>query len=298
MISDWVAAFRLRTLPLALASVIVGTCLAVAEGFWDTAVFAGCCITTSLLQVLSNLANDYGDSVHGADHDGRKGPSRAVQTGKISPQAMRRAVIILALLALIAGIATLLRAFPEDWQLVAAWMVIGLICIGAAITYTAGRKPYGYMGLGDFSVVLFFGLVAVLGTCFLFTRQILPVDVLPALSTGMLAAGVLNINNIRDIDSDRVAGKFSIPVRIGLPAARNYQSILLWGALILTALYVLLKPDRGIYSFLFLASAPVLFVIDRAVRRLPAAQLDPWLRRMSFASLLFATLFGAGVLLT
>lgn len=298
MIAAWIQAFRLRTLPVALASIGMGTFLALDDGYWNTSVFIMCSVTTCLLQVLSNLANDYGDSIHGADHSGRVGPSRAVQTGAISSSAMRRAVVICASLSFVSGVVTLVLAFPDRWLLIAGWVVIGLVCIAAAITYTAGRKPYGYMGLGDASVILFFGFIAVCGTYFLFSGAWNILQVMPATACGLLAAGVLNINNIRDIESDRVAGKFSLPVRFGRNAAIWYHRFLLWGAVLSAVVYVSMLPDRSPWSYLFLLTTPLLYSVDRAVSGLPSAELDPWLRRMALSTLAFTLLFGTGLLLS
>lgn len=294
MISSWISAFRLRTLPLALASVFMGGILAAESGVRHDSVFLLCCITTCFLQILSNLANDYGDAVHGADHAGRKGPRRAVESGLITAVAMKRAVGLFALLSFCSGTATLLLAFRDQWYSVLIWLVIGLLCIGAAITYTAGRKPYGYVGLGDASVVLFFGLVAVCGTVFVISGKFVPAHLLPAVTCGFLAAGVLNINNVRDIESDKAAGKFSIPVRIGRNAASWYQSFLIWGAMVLSVCYILTSRRPEPFDFLFLLTAPLFYRIDAAVHNLPGDQLDPWLKRMALATLFFVVLFGIG----
>lgn len=297
MIGTWITAFRLRTLPLALASVLMGGFLAAAEGFRSDAVFVMCCLTTCFLQILSNLANDYGDAVHGADNAVRIGPRRAVESGLISASAMKAAVALVAVLAFASGVITLLLAFRDQWLTVVIWLVIGLMCIGAAITYTAGRKPYGYLGLGDASVILFFGVVAVCGTVFVISSQFFALHLLPAHACGFLAAGVLNINNVRDMESDRAAGKYSIPVRIGRKAASFYHTFLMYGAVVLAFVFVIIRSDAGIVDFLFLLTLPLLYRIDSAVRHLPQAQLDPWLKRMALTTLLFVVLFGAGILL-
>src|SRR5687768_14166589 len=167
---------------------------------WD--IFLLCVLTTIFLQILSNLANDYGDSIHGADNIKRKGPSRAVQSGAIRPQQMRAAIILFAMLSLVSGIVLLLVSFGFQWDAILFFFALGLLSIGAAVTYTIGRKPYGYLGLGDLSVLIFFGLVGVMGSYYLFTETISWYEVLPAMSMGLLSIAVLNINNIRDIESD------------------------------------------------------------------------------------------------
>jgi len=294
--SPWISAFRLRTLPLALSSISMGGFLAAAQGRFDGFVFALCCSTTILLQILSNLANDYGDTVNGADHAGRKGPSRTVQSGAISLSAMRNAIIVFVILSLISGIALLLTAFGMNTELLLTFFGIGLLCIAAAILYTVGKRPYGYAGLGDLSVLIFFGGVGVTGSLYLFTHSLSTWSLLPALACGLFSVGVLNINNMRDIDSDREAGKYSIPVRIGKAKAGIYHWFLLWGG-IGAAVFYTLQNYRSPIQFLFLLSMPLFFVIGKAVNEKPSAELDPYLKRMALGTLLFVLLFGIGQLM-
>lgn len=296
-LSPWIHAFRLRTLPLALSSVSMGGFLAAAQGKFNTTVFLLCCLTTVLLQVLSNLANDYGDTINGADHAGRQGPQRAVQSGAITPVAMRSAILVFIAFSLASGIALLFTAFGTDVRLLLTFFGIGLLCIAAAILYTVGKKPYGYAGLGDLSVLIFFGGVGVTGTLFLFTHQLSASSLLPALACGLFAVGVLNINNMRDIESDRQAGKYSIPVRIGKVKAGVYHWFLLIGGLAAAVVYTVIN-FRSPLQFLFLLSLPLFLVIGKAVNQKPSAELDPYLRRMALGSLLFVALFGIGHLLS
>ena len=219
MANPWIGAMRPRTLPLAIACIGMGAFLAADADSFDGAIFGLSVLTTILLQILSNLANDYGDSQHGADSAERQGPARAVQSGAISPAAMRRSIILFAGLSFISGVTLLYLALGWQWQTFLFFLGLGLLSILAAITYTASKKPYGYVGLGDLSVVIFFGLMAVLGSSYLYLGHLHVAYVLPALSCGFFATAVLNVNNIRDIESDTAAGKRSIPVRIGRPAA-------------------------------------------------------------------------------
>lgn len=261
---------------------------------WD--IFFLCILTTIFLQVLSNLANDYGDSVHGADHAARKGPLRAVQSGAISASQMRNAMILFVMLSLVSGAVLLLVSFGFQWRAILFFFTLGLLSIGAALTYTVGRKPYGYLGLGDLSVFVFFGFVGVLGSYYLFTNAISLYEVLPAMSMGLLSVAVLNVNNIRDIDSDRMAGKFSIPVRLGRSKAIVYHWILLSAAILLIALYTVLKLHSP-WQLLFLLAVPLLLRNGMAVMRQPPERLDPYLKQMAVAALLFVLLFGAGLLI-
>jgi len=292
----WLAAFRLRTLPLSLSCIGMAAFLAAAAGKFNGLLFALCCLTTIFLQILSNLANDYGDSINGADHAGRKGPQRAVQSGVITSAQMRKAVVIFTILCLVSGIGLILIAFGLDWNALLFFLVLGLLCIVAAIAYTVGRKPYGYAGLGDLSVLIFFGLVGVMGSLYLFTRRVDYVDILPALSCGFFSIAVLNVNNVRDIESDRQAGKFSIPVRIGRNRAIVYHWFLLGAGTAAAIIYTLLRYQSP-WQFLFLPVV-VLFVRNGlAVTKLPSENLDPYLKQMALSTLVFVLTFGTGLLL-
>lgn len=295
-IKVWLHAFRLRTLPLALACIGMAGFLAAAAGKFDLVLFTLCCLTTIFLQVLSNLANDYGDSLNGADHEGRKGPLRAVQSGVISAAQMRSAVIVFSLLSLICGLFLLWVSFGTNWRAMALFFCLGLMSIAAAIGYTVGKKPYGYIGLGDISVLIFFGLVGVMGSYYLFTHTISWKELLPALSCGLFSIAVLNINNIRDIESDRIAGKYSIPVRIGKEKAVTYHWILLVGGLLSAIVYIILH-YKSPWQFLFLVTVPLFVKNGLSIHHKPSEELDPFLKQMALSTLLFVLLFGIGLIL-
>jgi 1,4-dihydroxy-2-naphthoate octaprenyltransferase len=269
--------------------------LAASAGAFRWDIFLLCILTTIFLQVLSNLANDYGDSVNGADHAGRKGPQRAVQSGAITAAQMKAAVIIFVLLCLGSGISLLLVSFGLNWNALLFFFGLGVLSIVAAIAYTVGRRPYGYAGLGDFSVLIFFGLVGVMGSYYLFTQQLSWRESLPALSCGFFSIGVLNVNNIRDIESDRAAGKFSIPVRIGRSRAVAYHWLLICGGLLSAVLYSVLT-YHSLWQFLFLLSAPLFLRNGMAVQRKPSHELDPFLKQMALSTLVFVLLFGVGLI--
>lgn len=292
----WLHAFRLRTLPLSLSCIGMAGFLAAYAGRFNALLFILCCLTTIFLQVLSNLANDYGDSVNGADHAGRKGPVRAVQSGAISLNAMRMAVVLLTLLSFASGISLLWVSFGSDWKAILFFLALGLLSIAAAVGYTVGKRPYGYIGLGDISVLVFFGLVGVMGSYYLFTHSITWREILPALSCGFFSIAVLNINNIRDIESDRTAGKYSIPVRIGKEKAALYHWFLLAAGWLSAVSYVALH-YQSIWQFLFLLTTPLFVRIGLAVQRKPSEQLDPYLKQMALATLLFVLLFGIGFMI-
>lgn len=295
-LKSWIGAFRLRTLPLALSCIGMGGFLAAnAHAFrWD--IFLLCVSTTIFLQILSNLANDYGDTVNGADNDQRTGPSRAVQAGAITLGQMKAAVSIFVCLCLASGVALLLVSFGFDWNAILFFFGLGVLSIVAAIAYTVGKRPYGYAGLGDVSVLIFFGLVGVLGSYYLFTKQVSWTETLLALSCGFFSIGVLNVNNMRDIESDRAAGKFSIPVRIGKKMAARYHWFLILGGLGAAIVYTLLEYQTP-FQFLFLLSVPLFLRIGFAVSRKPSVELDPYLKQMALSTLIFVVLFGIGLLL-
>jgi len=293
--SPWISAFRPRTLPLALASILTGGFLAKANGQFNGAVVALAALTTILLQILSNLANDYGDSQNGADSVHRQGPMRAVQSGAITPVEMKRAMWGFGAAALASGIALLLLAlgFQAVWVLL-TFFVLGLSAIWAAINYTAGSKPYGYAGLGDVSVFLFFGIVGVCGTYFLQTRTLPLAVLLPAAALGCFATAVLNVNNIRDIVSDKLAGKITVPVRLGPQHARRYHWLLLVLGVGAAVVYVTLTYHSP-WQWLFVLSLPLFLFNGRQVwARQESMKIDPLLKQMALSTLVFTLLFGIG----
>jgi 1,4-dihydroxy-2-naphthoate octaprenyltransferase len=292
----WVRAFRVRTLPLALSSIAMGGFLAYDAGAFRWDIFLLCILTTIFLQILSNLANDYGDSIHGADNLNRVGPSRAVQSGVIRASQMQAAIVLFGGLSFASGIVLLFVSFGFDWGALLFFLLLGLLSIGAAVTYTIGRKPYGYLGLGDLSVLIFFGFVGVMGSYYLFTKSISWYEILPAMSLGVFSIAVLNINNIRDIESDKLAGKFSIPVRLGRSEATVYHWILLFLGIAFALAYTLLKFSSPL-QFLFLLTIPLFIKNGVAVNSKPSESLDPYLKQMAISTLLFVLLFGMGLII-
>jgi 1,4-dihydroxy-2-naphthoate octaprenyltransferase len=296
--SSWIEAARPRTLPLALSCILLGSFLAYSSGVFSWSICLLSILTTTLLQVLSNFANDYGDAVNGKDTDLREGPIRAVHSGQITAKAMLNAIILFAVFALISGLSLLYIAL-QDAPASVFWVFlgIGIACIIAAITYTAGKRPYGYAGFGDLSVLIFFGWVGVIGSSYLHTLVWNWDLFLPATSCGLFAVGVLNVNNIRDIDSDRITGKNSIPVRIGRDQAIKYHWIILITGMLCAILYSC-QHLTSIWNFLFVLSFPLFIKNGLAISKLKtAAALDPYLKQMAMSTLLFVILFGIGTLL-
>lgn len=239
----------MRTLPLSLAGILAGTALAYAAGHQDTTLFLLTLATTLAYQITSNFANDYGDGVKGTDNETRIGPERVLQSGGLTPAAMKRGIIISAVISGLLTLATLLRAFDtEESKLWLVFALLGLFAIWASIKYTVGSDAYGYRGLGDVFVFIFFGLLSVLGTYFLYTREISFQALWVAVAIGCLSAAVLNLNNMRDINSDKASGKRTLAVLLGFSRARVYHLVLLSVAFI-TMLIQTLHTDSGIYGF-------------------------------------------------
>jgi 1,4-dihydroxy-2-naphthoate octaprenyltransferase len=296
-LSAWINAFRLRTLPLALSCIAFSAFVALNNGHLNFKALGLAVITTVLLQILSNLANDLGDTLNGADNENRIGPERAVQSGKISVREMKNAVIIFSLLSFASGLMLIFEGTRGISTFVILFYIfLGLGAIFAAVKYTYGKNPYGYQGLGDFSVFLFFGLVGVLGSYFLFTQKINWSLILPASSLGLLSTGVLNLNNMRDHKSDAETGKITLVVKMGFEKAKNYQSYLVLSALILSIIYVVLNFNSWLqFSYLFLITPLIARHLITVFKTKNEANLDPELKNLALTTLFFSVTFGISI---
>jgi 1,4-dihydroxy-2-naphthoate octaprenyltransferase len=293
---NWIAAARLRTLPLAFSSILLGTFLASFYGSFNPWVLVLCLLTTLLYQVLSNYANDYGDGVKGTD-DNRKGEKRSVASGVISASQMKTAVYIVAALAFVSGTAlSVLGTVGLSMLTTGLFILLGILAIWAAIRYTVGDSAYGYKGLGDVYVLIFFGWLGVIGSFFLQAQSINYWIILPATAVGFLAAGVLNLNNMRDREEDAKNGKITLAVRFGEKKAKLYQAILIIGALILTSVFVW-HETQSIMGFLFLITLPILLnVLVKSIKAETPEQFDPLLKPLALGTLLFSITTGLGLL--
>lgn len=299
----WLSAFRLRTLPLAVSSILVGSALAyVAEHFrysgpvqFKPIVLVLALVTAIFLQVLSNLANDLGDHQHGTDNKDRVGPQRAVQSGAITPAQMKRAMLICCLLAFVSGCALITTGLGLSITTF-LFLLIGLAAIGAAVKYTFGKNPYGYAGLGDISVFLFFGIVGVLGTFYLHTRSFHWLVLLPAAAFGLLSAGVLNVNNMRDIHNDAASGKRTLVVRMGSANARIYHTGLVVVALLCLGSFAWLIPRWPVWLFLLIVPGFIIH-LKRVWSTTDPRALDPQLKVLAMGTFLSALLFSLGLIL-
>ena len=294
----WIHAFRLRTLPLALSSIILGSLIAASYNQFNSIIFILAITTTLFLQILSNLANDLGDSISGADNANRVGPERAVQSGDISKKEMKNMLYVFITLSLISGSFLIYEAAQIiNLQEALVIFAIGILAILAAINYTIGKNPYGYMGFGDLFVFIFFGLVGVLGCYFLHTGNLHWDILLPASSVGLLSTGVLNLNNMRDIENDAQTGKRTLVVKIGSKAAKNYHLIILSLAMLLAIAYSI-GHYKSIFQFIYLLSFPlILRHMSTVIKNDEPQKLDPELKKLAISCFLFSLTFGIGTLL-
>ncbi|MBW8362324.1 MAG: 1,4-dihydroxy-2-naphthoate octaprenyltransferase [Kaistella sp.] len=305
--TDWIKAARLRTLPLSMSGIIMGSFIArwrIIEngGTWDWMIFALALLVTLLYQILSNFANDYGDGIKGTD-EFRTGnaESRAVASGRITAGQMKSAVILFAVLSFVATLALLYLAFFREnlMQEFYTFVGLGIVCILAAIGYTVGRKPYGYLGLGDVFVFVFFGLVSVCGSYFLFTKTFDWDMLLPATAIGMLSAAVLNLNNMRDIESDALSGKKTLALRLGFKKAMVYEVILLQLPLILMLVFMMmngLHTQGKYYAFIFFILMFPMTGLRRKIMQVQNPQeLDPFLKQVGIITLIMSIMVAIGL---
>ena len=304
--TDWIKAARLRTLPLSISGIIMGSFIArwklLQNGeTWDITIFALALLVTLLYQVLSNYANDYGDGVKGTDKN-RIGEAeqRAVASGKISASQMRNAVILFALLSLVATFYLLYKAFfPNFINEFYTFIGLGVACILAAIGYTVGKKPYGYLGLGDIMVFIFFGLVSVCGSYFLFTKSFDWDILLPASAIGLLSAAVLNLNNMRDIENDEKSGKKTLALRLGFKNAMIYEMIILVLPPILVLMYMMinhLQEQGKYYAFIFFVTVFPLMSLRRKIMAVKEPkELDPFLKQVAMITFVMSVLVAIGL---
>ncbi|WP_249977883.1 1,4-dihydroxy-2-naphthoate octaprenyltransferase [Vreelandella olivaria] len=295
----WLLAARPRTLPLACASILLGTGLAANAQAFNPAVLLLALLTAIALQILSNLANDYGDAATGADDHARIGPVRAVSSGLLSPGAMRKGMVITAIAAALFGLLLLLTAFGNQWGHILTFLLLGAASLLAAVTYTVGLggTPYGYRGLGDIAVFLFFGLLGVIGTYYLHTQQLSGLPFLPAVSCGLLATAVLNVNNVRDIESDARNGKITLAVRLGRANAIRYHWSLLGLALLLTLIYLVVLPAPLAGWGCLLVAKPLIDAARALNRTHDGATLTGMLKKTAISTLLYSVLLSIGLAL-
>lgn len=290
MMKAWLEAFRLRTLPLAAATVITGAIPSIHAHAFELSTFLLVLFTTFSLQILSNLANDYGDYKKGTDNRKRLGPERTLQSGRIKAVQMKRMIYVFVGLSILSGLILLFLALGVE-KLLSAFILlsIGLFAIWAAIKYTVGKNAFGYRGLGDVFVFLFFGLVGVCGTSFLITETLDISVIVLAFTPGLLASGVLNVNNMRDIKNDRESGKNTLVVKVGIVMARRYHLALIILGLMMTSAYFVLNMLPWINVLVF-ALLPLFGMHLKSIFSREGKALDPQLKVLSLSSFAFSVL--------
>ncbi|NNL80337.1 MAG: 1,4-dihydroxy-2-naphthoate octaprenyltransferase [Flavobacteriaceae bacterium] len=294
-LKTWLSAFRLRTLPLSVSGVMLGGFMAFYNGVFDTLTFILAILTTISLQILSNLANDFGDGMKGTDNEDRIGPERAIQSGEIHPKQMYHAIRINILIVIILVIGTVFRAFGiENIVYSFIFLFLGGMAVYAAIKYTIGQSAYGYRALGDLMVFLFFGLLSVIGSYFLFTKQVDHVTFLPACIVGLLSVGVLNLNNMRDLESDKTSDKITVAVKLGWAKARIYHSALIVVAMILGVLFGLLYYTSPFNLMFLITYIPLIMHLRVVNKTKDPARLDPQLKILALSTFFLCLLLGIG----
>lgn len=289
----WIKAFRLRTLPLSVSGVIMGSFIALKRGAFNWNVFILAIATTLFLQILSNLANDYGDSKNGKDNAGRLGPVRTVQSGAVSLLEMKRMILFFCLLSLVSGVLLIfISQIPILSLSFFTLLFLGLVAIYAALSYTIGKNPYGYSGWGDLSVFIFFGLFSVLGTFFLFAKSLTADILLPAISVGAFSVGVLNLNNMRDIVNDKATGKRTLVVKMGARKAKYYHIFLLILPIVNSVTFLTLEHCKWISYCFVVILVPICLHARRIVRINEPALFDKELKKLALIALAFSLLFG------
>jgi 1,4-dihydroxy-2-naphthoate octaprenyltransferase len=304
-VKSYIKAARLRTLPLSISGIILGSYLGnefvnsllehtIRTSIWESSIFWLAIFTTVGFQVLSNYANDYGDGIKGSDEN-RTGEARMVSSGAITPKQMKTAMISTTTITLLIALLLIYVAFgSENFGYSILFFVLGIASIAAAIKYTVGNSAYGYSGFGDIFVFIFFGLLSVVGSYFLYTKMINFEIFLPAFSIGLLSTAVLNLNNLRDREQDKRNNKNTLVVKLGVVRAKKYHYFLIIGALITALIYTFLN-FSSIYEFVFLvAFIPLVKNMITVSRNNTPAELDGELKKVALSTFLFAILFGIG----
>jgi 1,4-dihydroxy-2-naphthoate octaprenyltransferase len=293
----WIEAARVRTLPLSVSGIIVGSFYAMSQGMFNWNIVTFALLTTLGLQILSNFANDYGDGVKGTDNKDRVGPMRAIQSGMITPNAMKKAIGLTAVITLTFAVLLIYFAFKESYLLYSLFfLMLGILAIASAIRYTVGKGAYGYRGFGDLFVFIFFGMVSTFGVYFMFSKSIDWLLLLPATAIGFLSVGVLNLNNMRDEESDRKAGKNTIVVKMGGENAKKYHFFLVISAMVLVLLFAFLTNFHFDQYIFVVAYFPLISHLITVYNNKNPKLLDPELKKLAISTFILSILLSLSLI--
>jgi len=291
-IKVWIAAARLRTLPLSVSGIVVGTAMANAKGFYDPWLFLLSVLTAIAYQVTSNFANDYGDGVKGTDGEDRIGPERALQSGALTATSLKKGILIGVVVSIVLSVGLIYLAFDlNNWGYPLLFISLGGASIWAALKYTMGDSPYGYKGLGDVFVFIFFGLIAVLGSLFLYTKNLQAIDWLPAIAMGLFCTGVLNLNNLRDRRSDALHGKNTLIVKMGFDNGKKYHATLILVGIFCFTFHVFSMLPWEIAALSILPFGPMIYHLEQVVATKESGKLDPQLKKLALTTFSLSLLF-------
>ena len=286
----WIQAARLHTLPLSVSGIVVGNALCVQNTDFSWLLFILMLFTAIAFQVVSNLANDYGDGVKGIDNSNRLGPKRMLQAGLLNRQALKKGIICVAIVALILSTILIKIAFgSESWFYFLIFFILAVLSIWSAISYTVGERPYGYRGLGDLFVFIFFGLVSVLGSYFLQLKVFSSTAILMALVIGFLSVSVLNLNNMRDLENDTEGGKRTLAVILGALYAKYYHYSLIVSAGGILFIFFIQQPPF-FYWLVLIGLIPLAFHLRTVINNKNPKSLDPELKNVALTTFFLSIL--------
>ena len=289
--SAWISAARLRTLPLSIAGILAGSCVAVKTEDFSIPIFILALGTTLGFQVLSNFANDYGDGVKGTDNQDRVGPKRALQSGLLTVKELKYGMIVTAIITLFLASLLIFTAFGGEHMVLSfVFFNLGIAAIVAAVKYTVGANAYGYKAMGDLFVFLFFGIVGVVGCYFLFSRSLGNYVIFLAVAIGCMSTTVLNLNNMRDRIQDAKVQKNTLAVVLGPKRVKLYHSILIITSLISALIYLMASQAKPLYYSALIAFIPLLINMVKVFKNKDPKELDPELKKIALSTFVFALL--------
>ena len=287
----WISSFRLRTLPLSISGIIFGSALAYSNQYFNNTIFVFALLTTISLQILSNLANDYGDGVKGTDNNNRIGPERAIQSGLISSIQMKYAIITNVLILIVLITTLLYFSFGTNEYLnLLTFFTLGIISIYSAIKYTVGNKAYGYYALGDLFVLLFFGFLSVMGSYYLYAKNLEINIILPSLSIGLLSVAVINLNNMRDLVSDKLSNKITVAGKLGFANSKKYHFLILISSIVFSLLFILFFYYKPLSLIVIISYIPIVLHLKKVYTITKPVEYNDELKKVAISTFLFSVI--------